>query len=708
VLEAAPGDLEAQWVLALVAIDRGHALEALRRLDAALASAPDHLGLQLARGRAQAATGRRADAVVTFKRAAAAHPASADPWVELASLAGAGRREDEALGHLATALELEPAHPDANVQLANILRSRGRVDEAVQHYRRAIATAPDHADALQQLGGVMHQRGQLDEARRLLTAALQVEPGLLSASYTLGLVCADQRRWQEAAELLRSYTAAHPKDANAHYWLGNASMALGLSFQADKAYQAAVRIEPGLVAARWGAAMAQLPAVAQSTAEQDAAVENFRRELTKLKAWFRSHADAEGQRAVGAQQPFYLAYIPRNHRLTLAEYGGLCTSLMSAWARKVGVPKPAGAGSAKCRVGIVSSHVHTHSVWNAIIRGWIEHLDPSKFELHVFHTGGGRDAETEWAKRRVARMVEGLGDWPVWAKAISDARCDVLLYPEIGMDSTTTRLASLRLAPAQGASWGHPLTSGLPTIDAYLSAEAFEPDGAQEHYTEKLIALPRLGCCYRPYGVQASTPDLAAWRISPDDTLIVCAGTPFKYAPRDDRLLVEIARRCPSAKLVFFKAQPERLAELFEVRLRKSFEAAGLPFDASVRFIPWQSQPRFFGLLDRAAVYLDSVGFSGFNTTMQAVERGTPIVAWEGEFMRGRFASAILRQAGLGEWVADTDERFVSLVEQLCSDRSLRDSVRRRIASARKALFDDRAVVAALAEQLVALRDASA
>lgn len=111
----------------------------------------------------------------------------------------------------------------------------------------------------------------------------------------------------------------------------------------------------------------------------------------------------------------------------------------------------------------------------------------------------------------------------------------------------------------------------------------------------------------------------------------------------------------------------------------------------------------FFGLLDRATVYLDSLGFSGFNTTMQAIERGTPIIAFEGEFMRGRFASAILRQMGLDEWVATSSEQYVQLVERLSLDRGAQDAVRRRISASRHQLFDDRQTVAALGERVLRL-----
>jgi predicted O-linked N-acetylglucosamine transferase (SPINDLY family) len=705
-IEAEPTNLEARRVRALLALDAGQPLDAIRELTAASAHSADDLVLLTLKARALAAAGRRQEANQLLQRARKLHPHSGEPLLGLAMLAIAGRRETEAIEHLQAALAHEPGLADAHYQLANQLRAKGRIEEAFDHYRRAVASAPQHAEALNDLGSMMRERGRLEEASLYLEQALQARPGLAVASYNLAMVRVDQRRWEAARELLQVYVAADPKDADSQYWLGNASMSLGYDGDAREAYQAAVRSNGNYVQARWGCAMAQLPAIAQSQAQQEAAVAAFREEIAKLRSWFRNHPAAEGQRAVGAQQPFYLAYIPRNARAPLSDYGALCQQLMSAWARKVALPKPQPLQAPLRRIAIVSAHLHSHSVWHAIVKGWVEHLDPAQFELHLFHVGTDRDAETEWAVRRVKRMTYGLGEWPNWAKAISDGRFDALIYPEIGMDATTNRLANLRLAPMQLASWGHPVTTGLPTIDAYVSAEAFEPSDADEHYTEKLIRLPRLGSCYQPYKVVPAAVDPRNWGIAAGDAILLCAGAAFKYAPGDDEVLVEIARRCQPCKLVFFHTQPGFLSALLERRLRKAFEAASLDFERHVCFIPWQKPAAFFGLLAKADVFIDSIGFSGFNTAMQAIECGTPIVAWEGAFMRGRFASALLRATGLDEWVSDTAAGFVDRIERLRRDPALRESVRRHIAQARSALFGDRATVAALGDHLLALTTA--
>ena len=284
---------------------------------------------------------------------------------------------------------------------------------------------------------------------------------------------------------------------------------------------------------------------------------------------------------------------------------------------------------------------------------------------------------------------------------IAQTQPDVLIYPEVGMDATTVRLASLRLARVQYASWGHPITTGLPTIDAYISAEALEPPDAQNHYTESLVRLPRLGCSYMPYGTSAQAPDLLTWGINASDRVLLSPGVPYKYSPQHDRIWVELVRQCQPCKLVFFSSSNESLSAEFKRRLQDAFVRAGVSFEAGVRFIPWQPQAQFFGWLDKADVFLDTIGFSGFNTAIQAVERGAPIVAYEGEEMRGRFASALLRQLGLEAYVAQSVEQYIGLVQGLLQSPAAAAEYRVAIAQRRGGLWDDRATVEALSTDIL-------
>jgi protein O-GlcNAc transferase len=93
---------------------------------------------------------------------------------------------------------------------------------------------------------------------------------------------------------------------------------------------------------------------------------------------------------------------------------------------------------------------------------------------------------------------------------------------------------------------------------------------------------------------------------------------------------------------------------------------------------------------------LDTLGFSGFNTALQAVECGLPMLAHEGKFMRARLASAIMRRLELPQLVADSDDEFIAKAVQLAGDAENRGHLSQQIATRRDILFRDLEPVRAL------------
>src|ERR1035437_10278747 len=92
--------------------------------------------------------------------------------------------------------------------------------------------------------------------------------------------------------------------------------------------------------------------------------------------------------------------------------------------------------------------------------------------------------------------------------------------------------------------------------------------------------------------------------------------------------------------------------------------------------------------MKQADVFLDTIGFSGFNTAMQAVECSLPIVTREGRFMRGKLASGILRRMGMTELIASTEGDYVNLAVKLAQDAEYRRGIRQRIETSRPVLFE--------------------
>ena len=113
----------------------------------------------------------------------------------------------------------------------------------------------------------------------------------------------------------------------------------------------------------------------------------------------------------------------------------------------------------------------------------------------------------------------------------------------------------------------------------------------------------------------------------------------------------------------------------------------------------------FLGLMRRADLMLDTIGFSGFVTAMHAVESGLPFITCQGKFMRGRFGSGILREIGLDDLVASDDRAYVDLAVAVASNTGRRTQLRRIIADRRDVLFKDIAPVRAFEDKLFKLAD---
>src|SRR6266568_1497693 len=660
---------------------RGELDEAVACYQRALSLAPDIPTIHSNLGNLLSDRGKPEEAIACYRKALALQPDFAEAHSNLASILRDQGRPEEAIACYRKALALKPDFAEAHSNLGNVLRDEGRLDEAVDCYRKALALKPDFPEAHFTLGSALEDRGLRDEAIACYRRALALKPDFPEGHSGLGNALRNEGRLDEAIACHRKALALKPDFPEAHFHLGEALREQDRFNEALGHYQKALSLRPDFPEARWFLAMSQIPAVYEADADPGHYRSAFSRELGELERWFNGTRLVKRLNAVGVHQPFYLAYQEENNRSLLQRHGNLCARLMSEWFdRQTFAASPARRDfDGVIRIGIVSHHFRNHSVWNAIIKGWFEQLDRQRFSLHAFYLGLDQDRETLFAQSHASHFEQGGRGLRQWVEAILGQQLDVLIYPGIGMDPITVKLASLRLAPVQVAAWGHPETTG-----------------AQGNYTEELVTLPHLGCFYKSPQVVAVDPDLGSLGIGTVSPLLLCPGVPFKYAPQHDGVLTEIARRLGRCRFIFFTHQTRNLSEKLRRRLEIVFARSRLDLGDFVTFIPWQNWPEFYGLLQRADVFLDTIGFSGFNTAMQAVECGLPIVTREGRFLRGRLASGILKRMGLQELVAGSEEDYISLAVRLCQSPEYHSHTRTRIGTNREVLFEDSEPVRAL------------
>jgi protein O-GlcNAc transferase len=646
-----------QWIVALS--KSGRRDEATRLCDESIAISPDSGELHFYRGNLYLLAGDKASAIASCKRA----------------------------------LALNPTLIAAQQSLSRLLCDTEQFEEAERSYRREIELTPEHFGPYYQLGVVLNQLARHAEAIELFKRAISLNPnsGASYASLAATYTDFDQTSGEMLALAQANYekaVAVEPGRSDLHYNLGNNYWLTAQFDRAMASFDRAVELDPGDVKARWARVMLWAPAFSPKEADESPDRSGFEGELAKFEDWW-AKSETDGALFVGEILPFFLTYQEESNLAALKQYGRVCAMAMRRWLDRQKPPAFERPIERRIRLGIVSADIQLHSVWMALIKGWLESFDRERFELVVFSLADRGDAETSWAHGNSDVFVQGPRTLAQWLAAIREQNCEILLYPAIGMHPNTIKLASLRLAPIQINAWGHPETSGLPTLDYYVSAECFEPADARHHYSEQLVLLPHLGNRIRPMELSSDDPDFASLNIDPERPILVCPGMAFKYQPADDHVFVDMARRIPGVQLVFFRPSAGALSRLLEARIIREFEAAGLEAAEHVRFIRWLDLREFHGFLRHADVMLDTIGFSGYNTALQAIECGLPLVTREGRFLRGRLASGILRRMDLTELIVQTKAEYVSLAVRLATDRRYLAQIRREIEQRRPVLFDD-------------------
>jgi protein O-GlcNAc transferase len=595
------------------------------------------------------------------------------------------------------ALSLNPRLIAAQQSLSRILLETEQFDQAELSYRREIELTPEHFGPYHQLGVVLNRMGRHAEAIELFKRAVWLNPRSSASYCSLGAAYTDfddasGEMLELARENFEKAVAMEPRNSDLHYSLGRSYWRAARLDRAMASFDKAIEFNPDNVRARWARVMLWAPAFSSKGADDSPDRSGFGGELARFEDWWVK-SETDGAIFVGELQPFFLTYQEDSNLALLKQYGRTCAMAMERWLDRQKSPPFKRPIEKRIRLGIVSADIRLHSVWMALIKGWILSFDSERFELVVFSLSDRTDLETSWARSKSDIFVGGPKTLSQWVATMREQNCEILFYPAVGLDPMTLKLASLRLAPVQINSWGHPDTSGLPTLDYYVSADCFEPMDAQGHYSERLVLLPHLGNRVQPLNIPSSDPDFASLNIDLERPILVCPGTPFKYQPAHDHVFADIARSAPNAQLVFFRPSGAALADLLRARITQEFKTAGLNVTDHVRFIRWLNFPEFHCLLRQADVMLDTIGFSGYNTAVQAMECGLPLVTREGRFLRGRLASGVLRRMGLQELIVQTKTDYVNLVVRLATDHDYRSHIRHEIEQRRSVLFDDQSAM---------------
>jgi len=701
VLAHRPDHFDALQMLSVVKLAKGQPAEALRLISEAMRLRKPSPQILLNYGMILHALNRIDETLASFDAALKQKSRFAEAHNNRgAALADLGRNE-EALECFNKAIALKNDYADAYYNRGSSLRVLGRYDEALASLDRALAMQPNHIKALNNRGAVMEALNRLPEALESYNQALAIAPDFTEPRNNRGRVLIGLDRAEEAIENFTSAVKVNPRNAEAWYQRARCLLEISRDQEASADLAQALQLDPGHAEARFAACFSQLPVIyrdAQEIPQRRAAYEMKLRELSADVE--RGALKGDLIKALGARHPFLLAYQGENDRALQQIYGDMIGRVVAHRFPAAQLAPPPAAGE-PIRLGIVSSFFYRHSNWKIPIKGWVGQLDRKRFHVTGYHLGAIRDEQTEAAAALCDRFIHRTLDTAGWRREILAGAPHVLIYPGLLMDISSLQLAAQRLAPVQCNSWGHPETSGLSTLDYFLSSDLMEPPEAQDYYTEKLVRLPNLSIYYEPAETESVDVTRAELGLRLGTTVFWSAQSLFKYLPQYDEVFARIARTVGDCQFVFLRhfGAPAITASMKE-RLERTFAAAGLRADYHCVFLNRLSQSKFVAAAGLSDVFLDSIGWSGCNSALECLTQALPIVTFEGATMRGRHSAAILRMIGVEDTIATTVDDYVAIATRLGKDAQFRRAISSRMAENRHKIYRDRAPVAALEDFL--------
>ncbi len=237
-----------------------------------------------------------------------------------------------------------------------------------------------------------------------------------------------------------------------------------------------------------------------------------------------------------------------------------------------------------------------------------------------------------------------------------------------------------RYAQVQVNYLGYFASSGLPTMDYWLGDKELFPEPMNEWHTEKIWRLDRPFLAWQPPN---DLPEGSA-ELTPAPSGDICFGSfnhTRKLSDRTLRLWGRILNDLPGSTLVLkASANEDQPTQLI---LRRRMMRNGLDPEC----VTWLG---FTGTCEEHLqqyrhidIALDPIPNGGCTTTCEALWMGVPVITLEGKHYVSRMSTAVLRAAGLDNWVCSSEDDYyqlcVNAASQLLSLRSTRHQWRNLI-----------------------------
>ncbi|AZB71591.1 SPY protein [Synechococcus elongatus] len=308
----------------------------------------------------------------------------------------------------------------------------------------------------------------------------------------------------------------------------------------------------------------------------------------------------------------------------------------------------------KTNIAYLSGDFKTHSV-SYFIEGILKNHSRDEFNI-ILLSNTQEDEKTKKFKDLADTWIDlKLTDSETTTQIIKELNIDILVELSGHTNGNKLNILSPRVAPIQATYLGYFATTGLPTIDYWITDEIVHPIHTSELATETIIRLPR---CYLAYTPPTNSPT-AALPPAINNGYVTFGSFVASRKISDYSILLwsSILNEIPNSQLLI--KNRSCLSALYRSELIEKFSLCGI----SSQRINFNEAK--LNLEDHLAMYnkidiaLDTYPASGCTTTAEALWMGVPVLTRLGDLMVSRNSASLLHALNLQDWIAETDEEYI-------------------------------------------------
>lgn len=589
--------------------------------------------------------------------------------------------------HTQQALEKDIANPDAYMLFAHLLKKIGNPSSAVDKITTAIRLAPHkvpyyilHADILTDLG---RNKDALDT----LTKAYDIAPNDAHLLCKLSAVYFQLFMFDKAADAGEKAFTLIPNHPEAWLLAYHAYYRLGNTKAAEKILKAAAPYHGSLKLHFLQATL--LPSLIENTAE---GADTMARSTAALKNLAETAAQSTGIPEDIFSIPFYHSYYGLPVKPYMEQLSGTIRACVPAV--NFTAPHAASPNTALKRIAFVSEYFYGHVVskyLSPIIRALAE--ESPDLEFTVFSASEKSDHFSEMLRGDKIKFITLPKELPAAQRLIASHKPDILVHLDIGMSIYTYLLAHARLAPVQCVVAGHPITTGINTMDYLFSTKLAEEGNYAEDYTETAVLFEHIPIMFSPKPeLPAQYKPRAELGLPADKTLYACPVYLHRIHPDMDEVFARILKADNNAEIILFgmfhaSLWPEQICNRFTKNMPEALAKR-------IRIIPYAQGENFIHTIKAMDAILDPMHFSMGTTLCTLFAAGVPVATLPGAFMRGRFSSMLYQTAGIPDApIARNVDEFVALALRLAQDGAYKSQIENTLLSKDSILFSNRHIL---------------